>query len=173
MFYRPKFCCNCGEKIERANWTILSSRRFCEFCETENKAFDYAVRAIVGVAMLVGLGGFATYLQRSVLVKDNGPGVEAAGIRRGLVAENRVAAPGQPKSDAAANVPSAQPQTPPAENLKQRENPIKTSTEAVYYCGAMTKKGTPCTRRVKTKGRCWQHTGQPAMSGFEASAPGR
>jgi len=38
-------------------------------------------------------------------------------------------------------------------------------TEPVYYCGAATKKGTPCSRRVKRPGeRCWQHTGMPSMA---------
>lgn len=28
----------------------------------------------------------------------------------------------------------------------------------VYYCNALTKKGTPCKHRVKKAGdRCWQH----------------
>jgi hypothetical protein len=44
----------------------------------------------------------------------------------------------------------------------QREPKRDSSTEAVYYCGALTKKGTPCTRRVKSPGRCWQHLGQPS-----------
>jgi hypothetical protein len=35
--------------------------------------------------------------------------------------------------------------------------------EVVYICGARTKKGTPCQRRVRGPGRCWQHRGQPAM----------
>src|SRR5262249_43813440 len=35
--------------------------------------------------------------------------------------------------------------------------------EADYYCGAETKKGTPCTRKVKGNVRCWQHQGMPAM----------
>lgn len=30
-----------------------------------------------------------------------------------------------------------------------------------HPCGAITKKGTPCTRRVaEGKDRCWQHDGQ-------------
>ena len=35
--------------------------------------------------------------------------------------------------------------------------------EVVYICGARTKKGTPCQRRVRGPGRCWQHRGKPAM----------
>ena len=35
--------------------------------------------------------------------------------------------------------------------------------EAKYYCGAETKKGTPCSRKVKGNVRCYQHEGMPAM----------
>lgn len=35
--------------------------------------------------------------------------------------------------------------------------------EAVYVCGARTQKGTPCQRRVRGPGRCWQHRGKPAI----------
>jgi len=37
------------------------------------------------------------------------------------------------------------------------------SIEDVYICGARTKKGTPCSRRVHGPVRCWQHKGMPAM----------
>jgi hypothetical protein len=36
-------------------------------------------------------------------------------------------------------------------------------TEVVSICGARTQKGTPCQRRVRGTGRCWQHKGMPAM----------
>jgi hypothetical protein len=35
--------------------------------------------------------------------------------------------------------------------------------EKVYFCGAPTKKGTMCSRRVKSGGRCWQHEGLTAL----------
>jgi len=35
--------------------------------------------------------------------------------------------------------------------------------EVVSICGARTQKGTPCQRRVRGTGRCWQHKGAPAM----------
>jgi hypothetical protein len=47
-----------------------------------------------------------------------------------------------------------------AELLQSRQNEKK---EPVYFCGAETKKGTPCSRRVKGGGRCWQHEGKVAM----------
>jgi len=35
--------------------------------------------------------------------------------------------------------------------------------EQTYICGARTKKGTPCSRRVHGPVRCWQHKGAAAM----------
>lgn len=36
-----------------------------------------------------------------------------------------------------------------------------TAEKPVYYCNALTKKGTPCKHRVKKAGdRCWQHKGK-------------
>ena len=35
--------------------------------------------------------------------------------------------------------------------------------EQIYTCGARTKKGTPCSRRVHGPVRCWQHKGMPPM----------
>ena len=37
------------------------------------------------------------------------------------------------------------------------------TSDEVYVCGARTKKGTPCSRRVHGPTRCWQHKGLPAM----------
>lgn len=42
--------------------------------------------------------------------------------------------------------------------------PITTITEEeIYTCGAKTKKGTPCSRRVHGPVRCWQHKGAKPM----------
>jgi hypothetical protein len=40
---------------------------------------------------------------------------------------------------------------------------VEVAAEEVYLCGARTKKGTPCSRRVHGPVRCWQHKGSPAM----------
>jgi hypothetical protein len=40
----------------------------------------------------------------------------------------------------------------------------KASTDGdIYICGARTKKGTPCSRRVHGNVRCWQHKGMQSM----------
>jgi hypothetical protein len=61
--------------------------------------------------------------------------------------------------------PSVNNQTKPVLQAPKTE-PIQNGNvpkEIAYFCGAQTKKGTPCSRRVKGGGRCWQHAGQPAI----------
>ena len=41
--------------------------------------------------------------------------------------------------------------------------PEVTTEDEVYLCGARTRKGTPCSRRVHGPVRCWQHKGMTAM----------
>jgi len=42
-------------------------------------------------------------------------------------------------------------------------NPAAAATEEIYTCGARTKKGTPCSRRVHGPVRCWQHKGMVSI----------
>jgi len=42
------------------------------------------------------------------------------------------------------------------------DQPVMT-VEEIYTCGARTKKGTPCSRRVHGPVRCWQHKGTKPM----------
>ena len=166
MFYRPHFCCHCGEKIVRATWTPLTSRRFCEFCAIEQKQHDLLPRVLTVLAILIGGAGVTAYLGSS------GPGGtadsgDASSAQRGLKSEPAakskdadVANRSEPSVSQSPANSSSQVSVDTAPNTKQRAMQKNSSTEPVYYCGAMTKKGTPCTRRVKTPGRCWQHGGQ-------------
>ena len=51
--------------------------------------------------------------------------------------------------------------TPAAQNSSGLPPPA--SVDDVYICGARTKKGAPCSRRVHGPVRCWQHKGLPAI----------
>lgn len=57
----------------------------------------------------------------------------------------------------------------PANVSSQGEAPAQATitVEQTYQCGARTKKGTPCSRRVHGPVRCWQHKGQKAMLPLE------
>ena len=170
MLYRPNYCCHCGEKIARARWTPLTSRRFCDFCEIEQKQHDLIPRAAIVLAVLFGAAGLTAYLGRpgGSDASSAGPAAKVRPLRAevqpkvspGAITHfDRTNANGPVAGNLGASANTAAP------NAKQRDVRLNSSTEPVYYCGALTKKGTPCTRRVKTKGRCWQHPGQPAVDG--------
>jgi hypothetical protein len=56
--------------------------------------------------------------------------------------------------------------TQPVDNQSQTQT-LSTLVDDAYICGARTKKGTPCSRRVHGPVRCWQHKGLPAMLPLE------
>ena len=152
-----------------AKWTVLTSRHFCEFSAIEQKQHDLIPRAAAIAILLFGAAGFTAYIGGG---KVNSPDPTAAAKIRPLKSESTQRdVNSQParsaRSDAAASTAANldQPSSSSGNaNTKQRAAQRNSSTEAVYYCGAMTKKGTACTRRVKSPGRCWQHLGQPAAS---------
>lgn len=169
LLYRPNFCCGCGEKILRKEWNLFTSRRFCESCAEENKKFDLLPRFAAGgglVAVIfsagVFLGGNRAAPEPSAPLRLSSPvSADVAPQRQARVPEPVAAVPKPVDADLPAGVqPQAQASEP--ENLRPASS---TRSEAVYYCGALTKKGTACTRRVKTKGqRCWQHIGMEAVA---------
>lgn len=169
MPYKPKFCCQCGEKIERIDWKPWNSRRFCELCETEFGIFDWIVRGFVGIGLVFGLFGIGIYLQK--------PDKQLNVAQNQYIAQNTKSDAVPPKTVAQvsniSNVPSqaqasnsaqqTKPPQPAGLKTRQAELLIIAATEKTYFCGATTKKGTMCSRRVKGGGRCWQHEGQTAM----------
>ena len=171
MLFKPKFCCGCGEKIERAEWGILTSRRFCDVCAVENQGQEWLPRAVVLSGVLIGLFGFGSYLRNS---EPASPAAlkQADHLRSAPVSEAALKPARQELSSGSRGVgadaitgreqeTSLSSDTPgPTKEQPRLENIA--SDEPVHFCGAMTKKGKPCSRRVKTKGRCWQHVGQPS-----------
>lgn len=173
MSYKPKYCCECGEKIERTNWRFLFSQRFCELCETKFGILDVIPTLILIFGLIlsvVGLGNFLRAPEKQLIVSSNP-------ISGGAQNSNKTATPAQSNALQNINKPTVLPkesnsseqlkQTPAAFTQKESGEQTKNQTapirEVVYFCGARTKKGAPCTRRVKIPGRCWQHAGQPAM----------
>ena len=159
MLYRPSYCCNCGEKIERVDWRVWTSRRFCALCETEYKLYDLIPRGLVALGLILGLFGFASYF-RSQDPEQPGRHLSTKSDRKSQQLK-AVAPDPAPIGNVAAQDYSRQ--VPPSTvdgKIQINEQPKKeklTSDESVFYCGAITKKGTPCTRRVKKQGFCWQH----------------
>lgn len=161
MRYRPRFCCQCGERIERPEWTLLSSRRFCQFCETEVGHHDWTPRLILWLGLVLSFVGLMNYMGPPGAGRElvQRPPIEAPSVETGKTANFGSAAPAPVPSRESEVVENTRVATPlPV----AKEAP--TPPEKVALCGARTKKGRPCSRRVKGGGRCWQHEGKPLFS---------
>ena len=159
MLFRPSFCANCGEKVERERWGLLTSRRFCQVCESQYKGHDLLPRVIIGVGLLTGIFGFGSYLK-------SGAGENALVQRMPAKVSDlessvsRVkASTSAPNASTVANAGAVTKTAP----VVTAPPPRPEAPQPTFYCGAETKKGTPCSRRVKTaNARCYQHAGMPA-----------
>lgn len=134
MLFKPKFCCCCGEKIERIDWGLWASRRFCEICETEHVLTDWAPTLLVAAALLTGMFGTAALL-------------------RGGAPQEKAVLSGPSREVSTSLQESTDPQV-----IEARESNRAEKEKSAFSCGALTKKGTRCSRRVSARGeRCWQH----------------
>ncbi len=167
MFYKPKFCAECGEKVERVEWKLWTSGRFCDDCARQLENPIRWKTGIVAVCVLV-VGIFAGQIGR---ITPKPVTVTNAQASVSNSSSNAAGSNQVPKAAVQSAIASSNSsansiaQASPAQN-KTIVNPppiVTTQTEATYYCGAKTQKGTICTRRVKGGGRCWQHVGKPPM----------
>jgi len=142
----PNYCVECGEQLIRKGWRRFWRSRFCEPCARR-------------------LGGFTRFRPQTIAL---GIGLAAFSLGRYL----RPAPPpliieraaNSPLTDVPATVAANQPANFTAAAANQSAN----AAEEVYLCGARTRKGTPCRRRVHAAGeRCFQHQGLPAMVPLE------
>lgn len=169
MLYKPNFCCNCGEKIDRTEWSLFSSRRFCALCETENKGHDYFVRAIVAVGVILGLFGASSWIHTADEPYARLDSGGAAGSRANPAPPKAVSnVSGSDSRLVNTRAPVADPGAGMPANAARDARPTKPN-DAVYYCQAITKKGTRCTRRIKSPGFCWQHAKSPLSAGLQNS----
>ena len=175
MFYTPKFCSNCGEKIERVSHSITDSEKFCDVCK-HDFVMPRLLPVIFAVLMAIfGMFGISSFLRgekplnvsTKQLTTNQTNSSKTPPIQTSQIVSNSNVQPNAPlKNISTTNVQTANLTMKPL--LKQTEIVPAAPTEAIYFCGAATKKGTPCTRRVKGGGRCWQHKGQPALLPPEA-----
>lgn len=179
MAYNPTYCCSCGEKIERIEWNLLTNRRFCEVCETEHP-LDRILKISVPVIILIfGIFGINGYFQ-SGSSADRLSEIRNSSDSQSDVKQEKSANLRTLKSADKADLETendesknrfADVQTKSAKSATDRTNSANDETQGVfiakspqnkiggktYFCGAETKKGTPCSRKVKGGGRCWQH----------------
>lgn len=158
--YKPNFCSECGERIARARWRLWTSRKFCVECARRFRKARILLPVLAGTTLFgIGLaaGRAARHAPPPLIIERSQPApatTSAVALKPAPQSSNTKAATG-------ATTPNA---SPPAygPDGSSTERPTD-SNEIVSMCGARTKKGTPCTRRVRGTGRCWQHKGMPAM----------
>lgn len=147
--YRPNFCSECGAKILRLDWHAWTSRRFCDGCSKRLLKQRLTIPlvaaiALLSIGMLTGRAGRPAPPPLIIERSANSPLYEP----RSTGATSETATPANGESII----------SDPPQNSRS-----KTDDELVYVCGARTKKGTPCARRVQSPVRCWQHKGQKSL----------
>ncbi len=148
--YRPNFCSDCGAKIIRRNWYPWTSRRFCDSCSRRLRKERLTIPLVVGaslviVGLLAGLKARPRPLTLIIERNRNSPLYNPPNLI--TTEDGNQDATGEESSNV--GTPSNSPSTD--------------SGEVIYTCGARTKKGVPCSRRVHGPIRCWQHKGMPSM----------
>ena len=167
--YRPNFCSECGAKILRLHWRLWSSRRFCDDCAPRLRKQRWTT-PLVTVVVLLCIGMIAGRAGRpapppliierpanSSLFNDDGDNDEESDSRSG----HRENSPGEGNSSNSDQGDSSDDQQ---DSSGSESSAVE---EMAYTCGARTKKGAPCSRRVYGPVRCWQHKGKRAMLPLE------
>jgi len=148
MLYKPRFCCHCGDEIERLNWRFRDSRRFCDICETDYVLDDWASLISCVIFVIAFITFYPSDHRTSEFTSgpvrmrtpETGKAAEGVGIARETESRpEELSGPQEPgKSDSVSPPPIPKP-----------------TLDA--FCNVPTKKGTPCTRKVRKGERCWQH----------------
>jgi hypothetical protein len=159
--YKPNFCAECGNRIERLRWRLWTSRKFCAPCARRFRKAR-VVFPLLGAAMLFSLGLAAGRAARPspppLIISRNSQSNALAPI----TPSKAVGAQSSSSSSNANQMPTPKAAESYGPDGTLTERPTDPN-ETVSICGARTKKGTPCQRRVRGTGRCWQHKGMPAI----------
>src|SRR5947208_4246349 len=143
--YRHNFCAECGERLARRGWRAWTSARLCGDCARRLGRVGW----IKSLTMLAITAAAAFAMGRFLR-----PAPPLLLIQR---------AANSPLSDLPVNLNESGRATNRS-NSTNTAAAVSSTDEPGYICGARTKKGTPCHRRVHAAGeRCFQHKGMPAM----------
>jgi hypothetical protein len=143
---RPNFCVECGERLAQKGWSARLGRRYCAAC-THRVGTVAAFRPIIMAALIaIAMFAFGRYLR---------PATPPLIIQR---------AANSPLSDS----PAGPGRVSDRDRQANQSQGASAANEEGYICGARTRKGAPCRRRVHVAGeRCFQHKGLPAMVPLE------
>ena len=131
--HAPKFCSECGERFEATRARLMAGRAHCAGCAPRYRAMRFVKAASLALLVAVGFaaGRYGTPPRTVYLI-----GTPIAPI-----------ASAEPDATSTANPSSA----------SRATRATGTADEVVAICGAPTKSGKPCQRKVKGGGYCYQH----------------
>ncbi len=137
-----RFCSQCGKRIKLSHTGVLLFRSFCPQCSPRFWRFRLTLIAIPVLCGAVGfaIGHYAFAREPFYLI---GTPIDASA--------SRVASSADPTGDHSPRGSDAP---------KKREQPGTSLSTTEAICGARTRSGRPCQRRVKGGGLCWQHRTQ-------------
>lgn len=142
--YRANFCMECGERRTRRGWRLWLNPRFCSDCTRR------LGRGWVKLTVMIALIAVAAFAAGRFLRPSPPPLI----VQR--LANSPLSDLPANLTDAARTINRNAPTNPGVSN--------SSADEPGYICGARTKKGTPCHRRVHVAGeRCFQHKGMPSL----------
>ena len=149
--HHPNFCAECGAQLKRKGWCVWQSRKLCEDCARRLGKYRVSRPFTVIAVMAISAFTLGRYLR---------PAPPPLIIER---------ASNSPLSDLPLNLDEpARKSNHEDHSTKDPSRVAQFTDDTVYICGARTKKGTPCRRRVHFAGeRCFQHQGMPAMLPLE------
>jgi hypothetical protein len=139
-----RFCSACGEPVN-SRQTSLPLRSFCRRCSPKFNRARLILLATIPVCIAIGYaaGRFTSLHKPFVLI-------------------------GTPVDQ-----PAGAPSSNPASSTIRRETERHPgeSIPSAQICGARTKSGKPCQRKVKGGGHCWQHRATNPEKADPHSAP--
>lgn len=133
MMSSARFCSECGERLKVKRRTILPLRAFCARCSPRFRT----VRLVSAAILILGTIAFAA----SRLSPEREPFY--------LI--------GTPLQSSTNGETTASPDS--IESTRSSETVAVDSK--IGICGAPTRSGKPCQRKVKGGGYCWQHRDKP------------
>ena len=156
--YKPNFCAECGMRLGRVKWRFWSSRRFCDDCGGRFRKAELALPFLLCAVLLIAGFSFGRFLRAAP------PPLIVQRFAMSPLSDIPIAI----ASGAAPQIPNRNTSSGNQVETNNKGNDEGNNQtggpeEVVYICGARTKKGAPCSRRVHGPVRCWQHKGMPAM----------
>ena len=148
------FCVECGERLSRKGWRGRFGSSLCDHCAQRLGTFA-SFRSLVAIVLAIGAAFAVGRYMR--------PPPPPLIIQR---------AANSPLSDAPVDPKQTWRAFKEGNTSARAANfAVSAADDVIYICGARTKKGTPCRRRVHAPGeRCFQHKGMTAMLPLEKLA---